>query len=61
MQDLWAALGLVLVIEGALYALFPARMIGLMRRLPEIPPATLRVAGILSVALGWLIVRLVRG
>jgi hypothetical protein len=60
MQDLWAALGLVLVIEGALYALFPAGMISMMRRLPEVPPAALRVAGILSVALGWLIVRLVR-
>jgi len=60
MQDLWAAFGLVLVIEGALYALFPTKMIEVMRRLPEISPAALRVAGIVSVALGWLIVKLVR-
>lgn len=60
MQDLWAALGLVLVIEGALYALFPGTMIDMMRRLPQVPPGVLRLAGILSVAIGWLIVRLVR-
>jgi len=55
-KDLWTALGLVLVIEGALYALFPHRMIELMRQIPELPPAALRAAGILAVALGWLVV-----
>ncbi len=60
MKDLWAALGLVLVLEGAIYALFPRRMIELMRQIPELPPAALRAAGLLAVALGWLVVWLVR-
>ncbi len=60
MDDLIVALGLVLVIEGALYALFPQGMIRAMQRLPEIPPASLRLTGLVSVAIGWLVVRLVR-
>ena len=60
MDDLWAALGLVLVLEGALYALFPQAMINMMRKLPEVPPATLRLMGIVAVALGWLLVKWVR-
>lgn len=60
MDDLWAALGLVLVIEGAIYALFPQAMIDMMRRLPDIPPRTIRMTGIFAVAVGWLVVRLVR-
>jgi len=60
MDDLLAAMGLVLVIEGALYALFPQAMINTMRRLPEIPPATLRMMGLASVALGWLLVKWIR-
>ncbi|MDX8397804.1 MAG: DUF2065 domain-containing protein [Mariprofundaceae bacterium] len=61
MQDLWVALGLVILIEGALYALFPNQMIEMMRKLPEIPPAALRVMGIVAVGLGWLVIRVVRG
>lgn len=60
MDDLLAAMGLVLVIEGALYALFPQAMINTMKRLPEIPPASLRMMGLASVALGWLLVKWIR-
>jgi len=60
-QDLWAALGLVLVLEGALYALFPGQMIEMLRKLPEIPPSALRLAGLGAVGIGWLVVWLVRG
>ncbi len=60
MADLWAALGLVLVIEGALYALFPERMIAMMRQIQQVPPQALRLAGLLSVGAGWLVVWLVR-
>ena len=61
MQDLWTALGLVLVLEGAAYALFPSQMIEMMRKLPEVPPHALRLMGIASVLLGWLCVHWVRG
>jgi len=60
MSDLWVALGLVLVLEGAAYALFPARMSDMMRQIPEIPVQVLRIMGITAVAIGWLIVWLVR-
>jgi hypothetical protein len=56
MRELWIALGLVLVIEGALYALFPGKMVDMARKLSEMPPATLRVAGLFGVILGWLVV-----
>jgi len=60
MSDLWAALGLVLVFEGAVYALFPGKMVEWMQQLPRIPVSVLRVMGITAVAIGWLIVRLAR-
>lgn len=60
MNDLWAALGLVLVLEGAAYALFPGKMIEVMRQLPNTPPAALRAMGIAAVSIGWLVVWFVR-
>jgi len=60
MVDLWAAVGLVLVLEGALYALFPMGMINMLKRIPEMSPASLRLMGIVSIAIGWLIVKAVR-
>jgi len=61
MDDLWAALGLMLVLEGAMYALFPNAMIQATRRLPEIPHQVLRMAGITAILCGWLLVKWVRG
>ena len=61
MDDLWAALGLVLVIEGIIYALFPQGMIDMMRKLPDISPRSVRLAGIVAIAIGWSVVRFVRG
>jgi len=60
MQDLWIALGLVMLLEGAVYALFPNQMIEMMRKLPDIPPASLRIMGITGVILGWLLIRWMR-
>jgi len=60
MNDLLVALGLVLALEGALYALFPQGMINMIRRIPEVAPTSLRLTGIIAVAIGWLIVKAVR-
>jgi len=60
MQDLWIALGLEMLLEGAIYALFPNQMIEMMRKLPDIPPASLRIMGITGVILGWLLIRRIR-
>jgi uncharacterized protein YjeT (DUF2065 family) len=61
MSDLIVAIGLVLVIEGLLWSLFP----GLGRRLLETsagtPESSLRMAGAVAVALGVAVVWLVRG
>jgi len=61
MSDLLVALGLVLVIEGLLWALAP----GFGRRMLEVaslmPESSLRTAGSLAVAAGVFIVWLVRG
>jgi len=60
MKDLWAALGLVLVLEGTAYALFPGKMIKMMRQLPDVPLPALRTMGVAAVAIGWLIVWFIR-
>jgi len=51
----------VLVIEGVLYALFPAAMRRMVALLITQPPAMVRAAGLASAALGVVIVWLVRG
>ncbi|GBE43977.1 MAG TPA: DUF2065 domain-containing protein [Rhizobiales bacterium] len=61
MVDLLVAVGLVLVIEGLLWALAPGfgrRMLDAASKMPE---SSLRTAGALAVAAGVLIVWLVRG
>lgn len=61
MDDLVVALGLVLVIEGVVYALFPEGMRRMMAQVMEMPPSVLRTAGLVSAAAGVVVVWLVRG
>ena len=61
MNDLWVAFGLVILLEGSFYALFPNQMIEMMRKMQEVSPASLRVMGIVGVLLGWLVVHMVSG
>lgn len=60
MKDLGSALGLVLVIEGALYALFPDGMKRAAARATALPPQTLRIAGLAAACAGVLVVWLIR-
>ena len=60
MSDLVTALGLVLIIEGLVYAAAPARFKAMMARLDDIPDETLRMGGLIAVALGVAIVWLAR-
>lgn len=55
------AFGLVLVIEGLIYALFPGAMRKMMAAALELPPETLRRGGAAAVAVGVVIVWLIRG
>lgn len=61
MSDLGAALGLVLVIEGLLWALAPGMGRALLAAATETPETQLRRAGWIAVALGLLVVWLIRG
>jgi len=61
MADLGAALGLMLVLEGAMYALFPDGMRRMTAQVSLLPPGQLRIAGLCLAALGFAVVALVRG
>lgn len=61
MADFVAALGLVLVIEGLVYAAFPAAAKRALSVLFETPESQLRAAGVAAAVLGVVIVWLVRG
>jgi uncharacterized protein len=61
MQDLWTSLALVLVIEGALYALFPQPMKRAIQAVVTQPETMLRLVGLGAVLIGvgcvWVIRR----
>ncbi len=60
MTDLLTALALVFVIEGAIYALFPATMRRILARLPETSDSLLRTTGLIAVAVGVFAVWVIR-
>lgn len=60
MTDLWAALCLVLVLEGLMVFVSPAGWQDMMRRLLEIPPWQLRIGGAVMVVVGLISLQLVR-
>lgn len=59
--ELLTALGLVLVIEGLLYALVPAHLKAMMRTVEKLSDDQLRIGGVAAMAAGVAIVWLVRG
>lgn len=61
MSDLLVGVGLVLVIEGLLWALAPRLGARLLEMMAQTPENTVRTAGAVSVAIGVFIVWLVRG
>ncbi len=61
MNDFLTALALVLVIEGALYALFPGAMRRAVAQALALPQHILRAVGVAAATLGVLGVWLIRG
>ncbi len=61
MSDLVVGLGLVLVIEGLLWALLPRLATRLLEGAAATPESTLRIAGWSAVFLGLGLVWLIRG
>jgi uncharacterized protein YjeT (DUF2065 family) len=59
-DDLATALALILVIEGAVYALFPDAMKRMLARVMAMPAGSLRAAGLASAVAGVAIVWLLR-
>lgn len=60
MTEIIVAIGLVLVIEGLLYALFPASMKKMMTVALKQPEAGLRQAGLIAAAIGVAIIYLIK-
>lgn len=61
MSDVIVALGLVLVIEGLLYALFPGQLKQMLLALLKMPEDRMRAAGLVAMTAGVMIVWLARG
>jgi uncharacterized protein YjeT (DUF2065 family) len=60
-QDFFAAMGLVLVVEGLVYGGFPRLAKKLATEVLAMPENALRIAGLAAIAIGVGIVWLVRG
>ena len=54
MQFILGSLGLLLIIEGLLYALFPNRMKNMIRSMLEMNNDTLKWGGLVSAIVGFL-------
>jgi uncharacterized protein YjeT (DUF2065 family) len=61
MDDLLVGMGLVLVIEGLLWAVAPRFGFRMLRAAVETPEDKLRIGGAVAVAIGVLVIWLVRG
>lgn len=59
-QDLWAALALVLVIEGILPFISPGGMRNAWQQMAQMDDKALRVAGLVSMIAGLVVLSLVR-
>ena len=56
MKELIIAFGLFLYIEGILYAIFPAKMKNMLKKLELIPASQLRTGGLIFAIIGFIIV-----
>ena len=56
MKELIIAFGLFLFIEGILYAIFPAKMKNMLKKLELIPVSQLRTGGLIFAIIGFIIV-----
>ena len=53
MKELIIAIGLLLFIEGMLYALFPSKMKNMLKTIEKLPVSQLRISGLLFAFIGF--------
>jgi len=56
MKEFGIAIGLLLVIEGLLYAMFPSAMKSMLNTMKDFPTPKLRSGGLIFALLGFIIV-----
>ena len=56
MKELIIAFGLFLFIEGILYAIFPAKMKSMLKKLDLVSDTQLRIGGLIFMILGFVII-----
>ena len=60
MNELVIAFGLFLFIEGILYALFPAKMKSILKKLELVKDSQLRSGGLIFAFIGFVIIYLIK-
>ena len=61
MQELIIAIGLLLFIEGALYALFPSKMKNMLQSIEKMRVNQLRIGGLIFATIGFIIIWYFKG
>nr|WP_272211472.1 DUF2065 domain-containing protein [Marinicella sp. W31]MDC2877362.1 DUF2065 domain-containing protein [Marinicella sp. W31] len=61
LQDILIGFAFYLIIEGLVYALAPSLLVAMAKLLPTVPEGSLRITGLIAVALGVGLVWLLRG
>ena len=56
MKELIIAIGLLLFIEGMLYALFPSKMKNMLKTIEKMEVGQLRIGGLLFALIGFIII-----
>ena len=56
MRELIIAFGLFLFLEGILYAIFPSKMKGILKKLELIQDSQLRIGGLIFAIIGFVII-----
>ena len=60
MKELVIALGLLLFIEGVLYAIFPSKMKNMLKKLEIIKESQLRTGGLIFAIIGFAIIYFIK-
>ena len=61
MKELIIAIGLLLFIEGMLYALFPSKMKNMLKTIEKMQTNQLRIGGLIFVTIGFIIIWYFKG